>query len=160
MMRNYIKYGLIGGGLWGAVGLSACVLAGDVNAGSTDWEHTQQAVHELMRQETEKLLQQRRQQSSDAATQGPQLGSELNAEQCLFGCQHDTELLSLYGVGTDIYVQLRHAGQTYLFVPGQHRPLGHAGDSAELMIEQISGRCVRLLVADKKTQQCLLPVQP
>ncbi|HLR29160.1 MAG TPA: hypothetical protein VK082_01120 [Paenalcaligenes sp.] len=163
MMRDYIKYWFIGGGLWGAVGLSACALAGGVNDVLADWEHTQQAVHELMHQETEKLLQQRRQRSFErsqsASEQGAQLSSAQTTEQCLFDCLHDTELLSLYGVGTDVYVQLRHDGQTYLFVPGQHQPLGHVDDSIELTLDQISGRCVKLQIAEKEIQQCLLPVQ-
>jgi len=163
MMSNLIKYWLTGSGLWGAVGFSACVLAKGVNDVPTDWEHTQQAVHELMHQETERLLQQRRQQSSEGPQSGPEQGSQLSSAQtteCLFDCSHDTELLSLYGVGTDIYVQLRYAGQNYLFVPGQSRPLGPIDDAAGLTLQQVSGRCIKLQIDEKEIQQCLLPVQP
>ncbi len=144
----------------GCLSLPLSVMAEEHSEVSKPWEQTQQAVHDLMHQETETLRQQRQLSRDMASGHDTLLSATPTDEGCLFGCTHHLQLVSLYGVGADIYVELRHAGQTYLYAPGQRYPLGRGQDEAIPILKKISGRCVALQVEDQEIQQCLLPTPP
>lgn len=157
-MHNFIKYLSSAQGF--LMGLSLIALADGAFAvtahTSHPWEQTHQAVHELMHQEAEHLLQQQQKTAVEQASQTGHTEPIDTAQGCVFGCKPKVELLSLYGVGSEIFVQLRHEGREYLFAPGQKYPLG-TNEGVELILQKVSGRCVDLLVAKEEVQQCLLP---
>lgn len=150
-MRRFIKCMSFQMSLFGC--LSMGLISGAF--AQAPWEQTYQAVHELMQQETEYLMQ----NNSNETIQSMGQQTSAHAQECPFGCPHEIELLSLYGVGSEIYVQLRHQDKDYLFVPGQKHPLGALG-AEFIVLESVLGPCVELLVAQEKVQQCIVPTFP
>src|SRR5690625_6874294 len=130
MMHSYIRQLRRMMALLGCLSLTLSVMAEEHSEVSKPWEQTQQAVHDLMHQETETLRQQRQLNRDMASGHDTLLSATPTEEGCLFGCTHHLQLVSLYGVGADIYVELRHAGQAYFFETGQRYHLCRGNDGA------------------------------
>lgn len=107
--------------------------------GSSSFETDRQQVHELMRLETEQLLQ-RSSVANSKTSESPQTNL--------------LRLKAIYGVGKRVLAEVHWNGQDYLYLKGQTWPLGN-GSSAPLRLIEMTGRCITLAQKDQTHQLCV-----
>lgn len=109
-------------------------------AQSTNSEQTldQLRVVELMRQETEKLLQPHPSKSPGPSAQTPDETPHLRA---------------IYGVGQRLLAEVHWQGQDYLYLKGQAWPLGHTQN--QLRLVKLAGRCITLAHQEQTHHVCI-----
>lgn len=107
--------------------------------GSSSFETDQQQVHELMRLETEQLLQ----RSSGVS---PKASESLQT--------NSLRLKAIYGVGKRVLAEVDWNGRDYLYLKGQTWPLGHSSASALRLIE-MAGRCITLAQHEQTHRLCV-----
>src|SRR5690625_7076505 len=89
MMHSYIRQLRRMMAVLGCLSLPLSVMAEEHSEVSKPWEQTQQAVHDLMHQETETLRQQRQLNRDMASGHDTLLSATPTDEGCLFGCTQE-----------------------------------------------------------------------
>lgn len=110
-------------------------------------------VHELLYLDTQLALQLAREKQRVAG------GGKLSAAPgAVASASPDPELhlIAIYGVGTKLLAEVRHAGKSVVYMNGRSKALGsQEGDTATYRLSGISGRCVRLEREGQGNTLCL-----
>lgn len=121
---------------WALVVVLGCW--GAAQSANSEQTLDQLRVVELMRQETEKLLQPQPSKSSGPSAQTPDEMPHLRA---------------IYGVGQRLLAEVHWQGQDYLYLKGQAWPLGHTKN--QLRLVKLAGRCITLAHQEQTHHVCI-----
>ena len=71
----------------------------------------------------------------------------------------DPELIlhAMYGVGKRVIAEVSFEGQLYLYLRGQHWPIGDQQGRSGLRLVSMSTNCVQLALQEEVFDACLLP---
>lgn len=108
-------------------------------------------VHELLYLDTEQALRlaHERQRLSRA-----QSGSTKSLPASPLA-DDQPQVQAIYGVGSQLYAQVLHRGQSMIFAKGLPRPVGASADQGSYRLLGITGRCVRLKVEQTEHTLCV-----
>lgn len=108
-------------------------------------------VHELLYLDTEhalRLAHDRRRLSRDQSGSATSLPTSPLADD-------QPQVQAIYGVGSQLYAQILHRGQSMIFAKGLLRPVGASAGQGSYRLLGITGRCVRLKVEQTEHTLCV-----
>lgn len=118
----------------------------------------QLSVRELMRLEMAEALEAarqkrliQRQKSKSSGWVGPKTGSNQDSEDAL----GSPKLLAIYGVGKQLWAEVKVGTKTLLFKHDQAVPIGFKPGNTPYRLQSISTRCVSLSVEGEQKEYCL-----
>lgn len=107
--------------------------------GNSSFDTDRQHVYELMRLETEQLLQPKPTSQSKALKTEP---------------TDQLRLKAMYGVGKRVLAEVQWNGRDYIYLKGQTWPLGNTSSNT-LRLLSMAGRCITLAHQDQTHQLCV-----
>lgn len=109
----------------------------------------QTTVRELMRLEAERALQLARDRPA------PEARARAHVNHVAAAGTDALRLVGIYGVGKRLFAEVRSATRAYMFLSGEHLPLGHAASTDGYRLKELSGACVKLERDSRETVLCL-----
>ena len=111
-------------------------------------------VRELMRLDDELALEAARRRRGQAAKAEPAAAAARQVRAGGAGAG-PLRLVGIYGVGRQLFAEVRSGSGRLLFLRGHPLPLGHEGSTQSYRLKALAGSCVRLVHDTQETELCL-----
>lgn len=122
----------------------------------SDFQHEQQSVRELMRLESALALRAARERLNAAQADENKPGLMSGGRRIEISSSADEpELRAIYGVGTRMLAEVRHAGRLWVYLAGRPFPVGATSGTSLYLLQDIRDGCVSLARGNTRRVLCL-----